>query len=113
MIGFVRSIGNRLFKEGIRVNTICPGVVKTPLLNEELLSNFPADILIPIEAVTDVAMKIVLEDGINDSKGLCVTADKFHSRAIHVTGKGLYFIDQPPISDEEARTTWDCMMGWR
>ncbi|KAJ5387186.1 hypothetical protein N7509_009727 [Penicillium cosmopolitanum] len=113
LIGFVRSIGNRLFKEGIRVNTICPGVVKTPLLNEELLSNFPADILIPIEAVTDVAMKIVLEDGINDSKGLCVTADKFHSRAIHVTGKGLYFIDQPPISDEEARTTWDCMMGWR
>jgi NAD(P)-dependent dehydrogenase (short-subunit alcohol dehydrogenase family) len=113
LIGFVRSIGDRLFKEGIRVNAICPGVVKTPLLNEELLSYFPADVLIPIEAVTDVAMKIILDDSIKDSKGVCVTADKFHSQAIHVTGKGFYLIDQPPINDEEAQTTWECMMGWR
>lgn len=113
MIGFVRSIGDRLFKEGIRVNTICPGVVKTPLLNDQLLSYFPADVLIPIEAVTEVAMKTVLEDSIKDSRGVLVTAEELHSQAIHITGKGFYFIDQPPINDEEAQTTWDCMMGWR
>lgn len=113
LIGFVRSTGDRLIKEGIRVNTICPGVVKTPLLNDQLLSYFPVDVLIPVETVTDVAMQVVLNNEIQDSKGTRVTGKEFHSKAIHVTGKGFYFIDQPPIYDEEARATWDCMMGWR
>lgn len=113
MIGFVRSIGDRLYKEGIRVNAICPGVVKTPLLNEELIKYFPVDIHMPIEAVASVAMKTILEDSITDSNGDCVTAAKFHSQAIHVTGQGFYLINQPPFNDEEARATWDCMMGWR
>ncbi|KAJ5103106.1 hypothetical protein N7532_003635 [Penicillium argentinense] len=113
LIGFVRSIGDRLFKEGIRVTTICPGVVKTPLLNEELLSYFPEDVLIPIEAVTDVTMKTLAGGDLIDSKGNQVPADKFHSQVLHITGQGFYFIDQPPIHDQEARSTWNAMMGWR
>jgi len=83
------------------------------LLNDELLAIFPKDVLIPIDAVTDVAMQTILNSEMEDSKGVQVAADKFHSQAIHVTGKGFYFIDQPDLNDDEARATWDCMMGWR
>ncbi|OKO95918.1 hypothetical protein PENSUB_10939 [Penicillium subrubescens] len=46
------SIGTKLWAEGIRVNTICPGVVKTALLTDELQSSFPGETIIPLEVVT-------------------------------------------------------------
>lgn len=88
-------------------------MVKTPLLNEELIAYFPVDIHVPLEAVRDVAMQVILENEMKDSKGKVVAGDKFHSQSIHVTGEGFYFIDQPELNDQEARKTWDCMMGWR
>ena len=42
VIGFVRSVAPQLEARGIRIQTVCPGVADTPLLDEEWRGRFEA-----------------------------------------------------------------------
>lgn len=110
MIGFTRSIGKKLWEEGIKVNAICPGVVETPLLTPELKSIFGKS-LVPISSVTDVVMEVLSGNEIVDSKGMAVSGEGLHSRGILISGTNQYFVEMPEMYDEEIHITQKAMMG--
>lgn len=110
LIGFTRSIGKKLWEEGIKVNAICPGVVETPLLTPELKSIFGKSV-VAISSVTDVVMEVLSGSEMVDSKGVAVSSEEMHSRAILISGENHYFVEMPEIYDEETQITQDAMMG--
>jgi hypothetical protein len=110
LVGFTRSIGKKLLKEGVKVNAICPGVVETSLLTPELKAIFGKS-LVPISNVTDVVMGILSGNEVVDSKGVVVSGEDLHSRTILISGKNHYFVEMPEIYDEESRITLEAMMG--
>jgi len=62
VVGFVRSVAPRLGEQGITVNTVCPGLVDTPLIDGEIRdalagSGFP---LIAPESVAEAVLACVL-----------------------------------------------------
>ncbi|CAI7587236.1 unnamed protein product [Penicillium viridicatum] len=114
LIGFTRSVGEKLWEEGVRVNALCPGVVETPLLADETFyAVFPPEILIPVDVVTGVVSQLLSGADMVDAKGVYVAGDQMHSRTIHVSGKSFLFIEKPEIHDEQTRMTWAAMMGHR
>lgn len=110
LVGFTRSIWKKLWEEGIKVNAICPGVVETHLLTPELKSIFGKS-LVSIYSVTDVVLEVLSGNEMVDSKGMAVSGEDLHSRAILISGKNRYFVEMPEIYDEETRITQEAMMG--
>ncbi|CAI7621264.1 unnamed protein product [Penicillium glandicola] len=112
LIGFTRSVGERLWEEGVRVNALCPGVVETPLLaDESFYAIYPRKIFIPMDVVTGVVSQLLSGADMVDAKGMRIAGDEMHSRAVHVSGNTFLFIEKPEIRDEQTRVTWAAMMG--
>ncbi|KAJ5351038.1 hypothetical protein N7541_001836 [Penicillium brevicompactum] len=112
LIGYVRSTGQRLWAEGVRVNAICPGVVQTPLFdNEAFGSIFPAEVWIEIHVVIDVVVQLLSGTEMVDGKGMRVAGDEMHSKALQISGKTFFFIEMSEFHDKAARLTWKAMMG--
>ncbi|KAJ5788567.1 hypothetical protein N7457_003557 [Penicillium paradoxum] len=111
MIGFTRSIGDRLWAEGIRVNALCPGVVETPLFVEALYEIFPRKTMISMDVVTKVVSQVLSGTDMLDARGMRVAGDEMHSRALHVSEKTFFFVEKPEIHNEQTQITWDAMMG--
>ena len=112
LIGFTRSVGERLWEEGVRANALCPGVVETPLLDtEEFQAIFPREIFIPMDVVTGVVSQLLSGEDMVDAKGMHVAGDEIYARALHVSGKNFFFVERPNIHDEQTRITWAAMMG--
>ncbi|KAJ5374063.1 Glucose/ribitol dehydrogenase [Penicillium concentricum] len=112
LVGFTRSVGERLWAEGVRVNALCPGVVETPLLAVEAFYKiYPRDIFIPMDVVTGVVSQLLSGGDMVDAKGMRVAGDEMHSRAVHVSGESFLFIEKPEIHDEQTQMTWAAMMG--
>lgn len=111
MVGFTRSIGERLWAEGVRVNALCPGIVATPLFVEEFYEIFPREVVIPINVVTGVVSQVLSGVDMVDAKGMRVAGDEMHSRALHVSGQSFFFIEKPEFHDEQTEITWSGMMG--
>ncbi|KAJ5824064.1 hypothetical protein N7447_006404 [Penicillium robsamsonii] len=112
LIGYTRSVGERLWAEGVRVNALCPGVVETPLFAVEAFTSvFPREMLIPMDVVTGVVSQLLSGVDMVDEKGMHVAGDEIHSRALHVSGTGFFFIEKPEIHDDESRAVWAAMMG--
>ncbi|CRL30667.1 Short-chain dehydrogenase/reductase SDR [Penicillium camemberti] len=112
LIGFTRSVGEKLWEEGVRVNALCPGVVETPLLDDETFyAIFPREIFIALDVVTGVVSQLLSGADMVDARGIRVAGDEMHSRAVHVSGKSFLFIEKPEIHDEQTQITWAAMMG--
>jgi len=63
VVGLVRSLGMTLPKRGIRINAICPGITKTPLILEQTIewlnqANIP---LVPIEHIVDTCVRAIID----------------------------------------------------
>lgn len=62
VIGFMRSISKHFWEvDRIRVNAICPGVVKTNLLTQNEWKNFPEEYFTPVDKI--VQGVLILVDG--------------------------------------------------
>lgn len=100
-MGLVRSIGKHFYvNDGIRVNCICPGTVKTNILDSREWSLFPDAYFTPIEKVVEVVLMLVDGGDMADTKGAKVTSQKAWARAVEVSGKNHYFQEQPKYSDK-------------
>ncbi|CAG8236552.1 unnamed protein product [Penicillium olsonii] len=111
LIGWVRSTGPRLWKDGIRVNAICPGVVGTPILeNDAFESLFPREMWVDMQLVTETVLRLLSCTEMVDGKGMRVGSDEMHSRALHISGDTFFFIEMPDFHDEAAPFTWNAMM---
>ncbi|KAI1263709.1 NAD(P)-binding protein [Xylariaceae sp. FL1019] len=62
VLGFMRAIAKPLWhQEGIRVNAVCPGTVKTALLTRDEWTFVGDDLFTPVEKIAEVVM--ILVDG--------------------------------------------------
>lgn len=108
VVGFMRSIAPFFsHKAGIRVNAVCPGVVKTNLLSSQEWANFPQEYFTSVEKVASVVCMLV--DGKDDGSGkvgkeveggLDSIAGVLNGRAVEVSGKNHYYREMVPFADE-------------
>ncbi|KAK3621091.1 hypothetical protein LTR56_023017 [Elasticomyces elasticus] len=63
IIGFVRSIARRYWNaEKIRVNAICPGLMRTNILPDAVFKMFPEDSLTSVERVVEVVKMLLVSE---------------------------------------------------
>jgi NAD(P)-dependent dehydrogenase (short-subunit alcohol dehydrogenase family) len=99
VVGFMRSIAKTFWKDGIRVNAICPGTVKTNLLTSKEWENFPEEYFTPVEAIVKVVVFLV--DGVDVEK-----AEKgglLWGKAVEISGTRHYYREVPDFCDEGMR----------
>ncbi|KAL4891071.1 NAD(P)-binding protein [Aspergillus ambiguus] len=99
VVGFMRSVADTFSREGIRVNALCPGIVRTNLVDAQGWSNFPADRFIRKENVAEVVLLLANGAAMVDATGK--TASRPHGLAVELSGEKYYFREQPPYCDAE------------
>jgi len=108
VIGFTRSIAEHFFVvDGIAAHCICPGTVRTNLLDEREWSGFPAEYFTPVESIVDAVLMLIEGGEMQDSKGNKVSASEAWGMAVEVNGKNFYFRKQPDFCDENMAKMWE------
>lgn len=115
VVGFMRSIAKSFWKhDGIRVNAICPGVVKTNLLTAKEWENFPDEFFTPVKKIVESVL--VLLDGVDRVTGNRIdeveggkenaSAGKdgvLWGEAVEISGENHYYRDTPRVCDDAMR----------
>ncbi|WPA97788.1 uncharacterized protein RHO25_002399 [Cercospora beticola] len=105
VLGFGRAVAKTLFREGIRVNVICPGVVDTNLTDWK---GFPAQLFTPVQGISRAVVQLVdASEDLVDAKGKRTPADKLYSLAVEVNVDKMYVRDIPEFCDNEMKTIMD------
>ncbi|KAK5681909.1 hypothetical protein LTS10_006443 [Elasticomyces elasticus] len=82
IIGFVRSVARRYWDgDKIRVNAICPGLMRTNILPDAVFTMFPEDSLTPVENVVEVVKMLLV-------------SEKYVGQTVEVFGKQHWFRKQ-------------------
>lgn len=85
VLGLMRSIAPHFYKhDGIRVNAICPGTVKTNLLDSTAWTTFPDDVFVPIHKVAEACLLLI--DG-EDKEGKLLDPELGQTSADGTTGR--------------------------
>ncbi|KAF9891286.1 hypothetical protein FE257_004850 [Aspergillus nanangensis] len=90
LIGFARSIARRFHQDGIRVNIIAPGIVKTNFGNEQLWEKTPPDVIIPMKHILDVTLSLLSGEDMVDSQGRQVSGPELFGRVVEITVNDYY-----------------------
>jgi NAD(P)-dependent dehydrogenase (short-subunit alcohol dehydrogenase family) len=105
VVGFMRSIAKHFYTyDNIRVNAICPGVVKTNLLTAKEWENFPEEFFTPIEKIAETV--IMLVDGKDGSPGRRIDGEKSEKKGIlwgesvEISGTNHYYREAPVACDD-------------
>jgi len=108
-LGFMRSIAPFYYtKVGVRVNAICPGSVRTDLLDKQVWDTFGPDVFVPLEKISQVVLMLI--DGHDDAgsavgSGQLLMGDaalgttKLLGQAVEISGTNHYYRDQPIYCD--------------
>lgn len=96
----MRSIARDFKSEGIRVNAICPGSVKTGILSEDEFKQFPNFIDIAINEVVKAVTDLEEGQAMVDSAGTEVTSQNLYGKAIEISRGSFYFRPQPEFCDD-------------
>jgi len=134
VVGFMRSIAPFYFRDkeiNVRVNAICPGTVRTNLIENAAWDTFPQDVFVPIEKIVSTVLMLIdghdvdgtgLDGkplGKNSSNGMLTNGvyvtgggpnghDKLWGQAVELSGTRHYYRDQVPFSDEHMEK---CMLA--
>jgi NAD(P)-dependent dehydrogenase (short-subunit alcohol dehydrogenase family) len=104
VLGFGRSIATTLFREGIRVNVICPGIVETNLTGEGGWTGFSPGLFTPVERICKTVLQLV--DGredVVDADGIRVPAGELYGLAVEINLDRIYVRSIPEFCDEAMR----------
>lgn len=115
VIGLMRSIAPNYYKQGVRVNAICPGKVRTNLLEAAEWAALLDDNFVPIERVTEAVLMLIdghddnlkVVDGVNGNIANG-SGEKIWSAAVELSGSNRYIRDQPAYCDDLMRI---CMVA--
>lgn len=58
----MRAMSHQLKDEGIRVNSILPGAIRTTLYSDDIWTQFPKDDFTPVEEVVNTVMSLVSDE---------------------------------------------------
>lgn len=100
----MRSLAKPFRAEGIRVNSICPGLVRTNLIDPKLLEIFP-QVFTDLERVTETVLQLVdggeQGQGMTDAWGTHVPAARLFGLAVEISDNGnVYFRDPHKFADD-------------
>ena len=115
VVGFMRSIAKSFWTfEGIRVNAICPGTVKTNLLTSTEWKNFPEEFFTPVEKIVESVL--ILLDGEDEVVGNRIDEGErgkenssrgkdgvLWGQALEISGNNHYYRDAPKFCDDAMR----------
>lgn len=88
--------------DGIRVNAICPSIVRTEILPDTVWDKLPAGAFTPLNVVTKVVLMFVDGELITDSSGK--TAGKLYGQTVMPSSDQFYLNDMPDFCDETHRS---------
>ena len=105
MLAFMRSVAPTYKNDGVRVNAICPGIVRTNLLDQAEWVNFPENQFLSIDLVANVVLQLVnggqpAGQGITDSWGAHRPELELFGCAVEISTSGVYFRDPPGFCDQ-------------
>ncbi|KAJ5164824.1 uncharacterized protein N7500_006654 [Penicillium coprophilum] len=108
VVGFMRSIAQHFHASGIRVNAICPGIVRTNLVDSTGWDSFPPERFIDVETIARLVLQLVDGGepaglGLTDTPGKHLPLDELYGVAVEISDSGLYFRDQHSFCDEGMR----------
>jgi hypothetical protein len=100
----MRSIAkNYYLYDGIWVNSICPGTVRTNLLDTSGWTAFPGEFFTPVEKFVEVVLMFVEGGDMTDGKGVRISADRAWGRAVDVDGRNHYPREIPGYCNDQMR----------
>lgn len=96
VVGLMRSVERHMWRrDGIRVNAVLPGTVKTNLLTQESWKQFADEYFTPVAQI--VKAVLIFLDGKDESRP---DLGVIKGQAIECSGMVLHYRDQPAYSDE-------------
>ncbi|CAK7235762.1 hypothetical protein SCUCBS95973_009377 [Sporothrix curviconia] len=96
VLGLMRCLDRYMWRrDGIRVNAVLPGTVKTNLLTTELWAQFPDELFTPVAQI--VKANLVFLDNKDAARP---DLDVIKGQAIECSGPNLYYRDPYPFCDE-------------
>lgn len=112
VLGFMRSIAGHYYSQaGVRVNAICPGPVRTNLLDKAAWDSFDPAGFVPLEKISQTVLMLI--DGYDVGGKVPVTGtpigsgvttgEKLHGKAVEISGTEHYYRDQPEFCDDLLR----------
>ncbi|KAF2396912.1 15-hydroxyprostaglandin dehydrogenase [Trichodelitschia bisporula] len=104
-VGFMRAVAKPFWVyDKIRVNAICPGTVRTGLMDEKSWDSFEGDLLTPVEKVREAVLQLLDGGDMVDAKGVRVSKDEVWGCAVEVNADKHYFREQPEFCNEIMET---------
>ncbi|KAK2606770.1 hypothetical protein N8I77_005499 [Diaporthe amygdali] len=112
IMGFMRSVADYYKHEGIRVNALCPGAVRTPIVPDKAWEAMPEDVFTPLELIADIVLKLAEGKELVDANGTRAAPDELFGKAVVANGKNIYIQPEPQYCDDVlARTIESTKMG--
>jgi short-subunit dehydrogenase len=101
VVGLTRAVAKHFYYyDKIRVNCICPGTVRTNLLDAQGWSQFPDSYFTPIEKIVEVVLMLLDGGEMKDSKGIVVKQGEDWMKSVEVNGTSHYFREMIPYCDK-------------
>jgi 15-hydroxyprostaglandin dehydrogenase (NAD) len=110
-LGLVRALSPALFKyEGIRINCIMPGTVDTGLIPDEVLQEWPAEHITPMDTILRAYTELVDDPArlalLNGTQSDGVQGVVHTGCAVECTGKTCFYREPVPFKDDSMRFVW-------
>jgi hypothetical protein len=112
----MRSIAQHFKARGVRANAICPGIVRTNLVDTKGWSAFPQHRFTEMDSVVRVVLRLagVSGDkgigqgngevsGLTDTTGTHMPTESLFGLAVEISDSGVYFREQHAFCDEGMR----------
>ncbi|KAL5046886.1 hypothetical protein BDW71DRAFT_207040 [Aspergillus fruticulosus] len=105
VVGFMRSIAQHFKARGVRANAICPGIVRTDLVDQNGWDAFPQHRFTEMESVVRVVLQLAGESdpGLTDARGTHLPTERLFGQAVEISDTGVYFREQHPFCDDGMR----------
>ncbi|KAJ0421180.1 hypothetical protein BJY00DRAFT_112544 [Aspergillus carlsbadensis] len=135
VVGFMRSIAQHFKARGVRANAICPGIVRTNLVDTKGWSAFPQHRFTEMDSVVRVVLRLAGVDagpgrahddddgqgaavgvgvgvgeevsGLTDAAGIHLPTERLFGLAVEISDSGVYFREQHAFCDEGMREVMD------
>jgi hypothetical protein len=113
----MRSIAQHFKARGVRANAICPGIVRTSLVDTKGWSAFPQHRFTEMESVVRVVLRLAgvsahekgtgegdgEVSGLTDATGTHLPTERLCGLAVEISNSGVYFREQHAFCDEGMR----------
>ncbi|KAG8164387.1 hypothetical protein KVR01_006305 [Diaporthe batatas] len=112
ILGFMRTVADSYKLDGVRVNALCPGAVRTHIVPDRAWDSLPVDVFTPLSIITDTVLKLAEGAEIVDANGTKATSDELFGKAVVANGKNIYIQPETAYCDDVMeRTIENTRMG--